>query len=114
MVRNALTQETLSDETSEAVATISLVYDHDVRDLTSKLTRFQHRALDMITSTLHVHLDAHRCLEVLVVRGPYGRVRDLADSLISVKGVKHGKFVTAAVESPHRHNGYKSPRVHSN
>lgn len=94
MARQALSEELLADDHSEAIATISLVYDHDVPNLTGKLTEHQHHALDLIKSTLHIHLDEHRCLEVLVVRGPFGRVRDLADNLISIKGVKYGKFVT--------------------
>jgi len=94
MARAALAEEVLADEAAEAIATVSLVYDHDVPNLTSRLTEVQHHALDLIASSLHVHLDAHRCLEVLVVRGPFGRVSELADNLISIKGVKHGKFVT--------------------
>jgi CopG family transcriptional regulator, nickel-responsive regulator len=94
MARQALSEEVLADDEAEAVATISLVYDHDVPNLTAKLTEHQHHALDLINSTLHIHLDEHRCLEVLVVRGPFGRVRALADNLISIKGVKYGKFVT--------------------
>lgn len=94
MVRNSLAEEALTDDRAEAVATVSLVYNHHVRDLTSKLTEHQHHALDLIASTLHIHLDEEHCLEVLVVRGPYKRVRNLAEQLISVKGVRHGKFVT--------------------
>jgi len=94
LARGALADEVLADEAAEAIATVSLVYDHDVPNLTSRLTEVQHQSLDLIASALHVHLDAHRCLEVLVVRGPLGRVRELADNLISIKGVKYGKFVT--------------------
>ncbi len=113
LARNALSEEVLTDESADAVATISLVYNHHVRDLTSKLTRFQHKALDMIVSTLHIHLDAHNCLEVLIVRGPYGRVRELAESLISVKGVKHGKFVTAMAETEtHKHKAHSHSHKH--
>ncbi len=113
MARNALAEDMLADDGAEAAATISLVYNHHVRDLTARLTDIQHHALDLIASTLHIHLDEHNCLEVLVARGPYGRVRELADQLISVKGVRHGKFVTTAGESkksnrisgrPHRHH----------
>jgi len=98
MARNALAEDTLADDRAEAVATISLVYNHHVRDLTARLTEIQHHALDLITSALHVHLDEGNCLEVLVVRGPFGRVRELAEQLISVKGVRNGKFVTTTGE----------------
>ena len=112
LARAALAEEVLADELAEAVATVSLVYDHDVPNLTSRLTEVQHHALDLIASTLHVHLDASRCLEVLVVRGPFGRVRELADNLISVKGVKYGKFVTTTnlprpTEKADRNHGHR-------
>jgi len=104
MVRNSLAEESLSDDRAEAVATISLVYNHHVRDLTAKLTEYQHHSLDLIVSTLHIHLDEDNCLEVLIVRGPYRRVRELAEHLISVKGVRHGKFVTATGQIDERKN----------
>jgi CopG family nickel-responsive transcriptional regulator len=67
-------------------------YDHHVRDLSDN-----HRAAACPprqgTSALHGHLDAHNCLEVLVVRGKARDVKKIADELIRVKGVKHGKLV---------------------
>ena len=99
LARSALAEDILADDKAEAVATISLVYNHHVPNLTSKLTDAQHHALDLITSVLHVHLDEKRCLEVLVVRGAYGQVRGLADKLISIKGVKYGEFVTTTGHS---------------
>jgi CopG family transcriptional regulator, nickel-responsive regulator len=103
MVRESLEEEVLLDEKAEAVGTISLVYNHHARNLNAKLTAAQHNALDLISSNLHIHLDEDRCLEVLVVRGAYHRVRELADNLISIKGVKHGKFVTTVDTSANRH-----------
>jgi CopG family nickel-responsive transcriptional regulator len=41
---------------------------------------------------MHVHLDHDHCLEVLVVRGKGSEIRKVADALVSVKGVKHGKL----------------------
>ena len=77
----------------ETVGTVTLVYDHHVRDLSEKLTEQQHENHDKVISTLHVHLDPHNCLEVLVVRGKARDVKKIADELIRVKGVKHGKLV---------------------
>jgi CopG family nickel-responsive transcriptional regulator len=79
-----------------------LVYNHHVRDLSDKLTEQQHTHHNEIISALHVHLDAHNCLEVLVVRGKAREVKKIADELIGVKGVKHGKLVmTTAGEELH-------------
>jgi CopG family nickel-responsive transcriptional regulator len=109
MARTAIAEEVLTDEAAEAVATVSLVYNHHVPNLTAKLTEVQHHALDLISSTLHIHLDEDRCLEVLVLRGPFGRVRELAENLISVKGVKYGKFMTTTGAAEARRGPSSTP-----
>ena len=80
------------DDNRETVGTITIVYDHHVRDLTEKLTDIQHRHHELVLSAMHVHLDHHHCLEVLIVRGRGREIRKVADTLIGTKGVKHGKF----------------------
>jgi CopG family nickel-responsive transcriptional regulator len=91
LVRDALVQdEWASDEW--VVGTISLVYDHDTHELAHVLMDLQHEYHRAIVCTTHVHLDAHNCLEVLVVRGLAGDVRGIADRLIGTRGVKHGQL----------------------
>lgn len=80
------------DENKETVGTITFVYDHHVRDLTGTLTDIQHDYQGQILSGMHVHLDHSHCLEVLVVKGKGTDIKKVADALISVKGVKHGKL----------------------
>ncbi len=80
------------DENKETVGTITLVYDHHVRDLTEKLTDIQHDYERLILSAMHVHLDHDHCLEVLAVRGKGREIKKVADRLIATKGVKHGKL----------------------
>lgn len=80
------------DQNKETVATITFVYDHHVRDLTRKLTAIQHDFQGRILAGLHVHLDHDHCLEVLVAKGKGADIRHIADALLSVKGVKHGKL----------------------
>ena len=93
LIRSALVESKWEAGNDETVGTVTLVYNHHVRDLSDKLTEQQHSHHDRIVSALHVHLDAHNCLEVLVVRGPAQEVKQIADELIGVKGVKHGKLV---------------------
>jgi CopG family transcriptional regulator, nickel-responsive regulator len=76
----------------ETVGTITIVYGHGVRELKEALTALQHRAQRLIKSALHVHLDEENCLEVLVVQGKSGEIKKIADRLIGMKGVKHGKL----------------------
>ena len=42
---------------------------------------------------MHVHLDHHNCLEVLVLKGLAETIKGLGQKLISTKGVKHGHLV---------------------
>jgi CopG family nickel-responsive transcriptional regulator len=99
LMRDALVEREWSQEDRETVGTVTLVYDHHTRDLSDKLTEHQHSHHQAIVSVLHVHLDAHNCLEVAVVRGSAAQVRKLADELIGTKGVKHGKLVTTTTGS---------------
>lgn len=94
LIRNTLVEDQWNRGDEETVGTLTLVYDHHTRDLADKLTEQQHHHHDAIVSALHVHLDAHHCLEVIVVKGKAREVRHLADELIGTKGVKHGKLVT--------------------
>jgi len=93
LIRAALVEERLGSGDQEAVGTVTLIYNHHVRDLSDKLTEHQHSHHEQIISALHVHLDAHNCLEVLVIRGAVRDIKQIADELIGVKGVKHGKLV---------------------
>lgn len=76
----------------EIVGTITLVYDHHIRDLSDRLTHIQHDHHDVILSAMHVHLDHDNCLEVVAVKGRASRVQAIADALIGTRGVKHGKL----------------------
>lgn len=94
LVRDALVDVEWEDAEGEIVGTVTMVFDHHASDLSERLDQLQHAHHDKIVSTLHVHLDAHNCLEVLVIRGTSGDVRAIADALLGTKGVKHGKLVT--------------------
>jgi len=94
LVRDALVDAQWETTDEECVGTVTMVFDHGVGDLSDKLDALQHAHHDKIISAMHVHLDAHACLEVLVVRGSSRQVGSIADTLLGTKGVKHGKLVT--------------------
>jgi CopG family nickel-responsive transcriptional regulator len=96
LIRAKLVERELRDPDAPGVGVITLVYDHHRRELPERLTEIQHRFFKEITSTSHIHLDRHNCLEVIIVRAPAGRIQSIADLLISTKGVKHGHLVTTA------------------
>jgi CopG family nickel-responsive transcriptional regulator len=104
-----------------AVAALTLVYDHHVRELTEKLTELQHQLGDSVRSTLHVHLDARRCLEVVVLRGRSDELKRVADRILATRGVTHGGIEIVAEEDAaddgahaHSHShGHSHPHTHS-
>ena len=91
LIRGSLVQEE-EDAGGEVAGTITLVYSHDTRELTDTLTEIQHEHHSLVLSTMHIHLDGHNCLEVLVVKGRSSDVKKVAHRLIGTRGVKHGKL----------------------
>ena len=102
MVRGQLIEHRAQSGSNEIAGNITLVYDHHRRNIQAQLTRIQHDHGPVVISTLHVHLDHHNCMEVLAVRGLAKTVRGLADRLIAVKGIKHGRLTvtTTGTEFP--------------
>jgi CopG family nickel-responsive transcriptional regulator len=96
LIRDELVEQAWESPERSVVGTVTIVYDHHVRMLNEKLTDLQHEHFHHILSTLHVHLDHDHCLEVLVVRGRAREVKKIADILISMKGVKHGRLAITA------------------
>ena len=92
LIRAQLVEHRQKTGSGEIAGTITLVYDHHKPHLQAGLTDIQHDHHNVILSTVHVHLDHHNCLEVLIVRGQASHIRRIADELISAKGVKHGKL----------------------
>jgi CopG family nickel-responsive transcriptional regulator len=98
LARAELLKESADKPNSNVVGTVTIVYDHHVRMLSEKLTELQHQQYKCVVSSMHVHLDHDRCLEVIVLRGKSKDVRHTANSLISTKGVKHGHLTMAVAE----------------
>jgi CopG family nickel-responsive transcriptional regulator len=92
LIRDSLVMDEWESSSAETVGTITIVYSHDKRELTDTLTDLQHRYYNAIVSSMHIHLDGHNCLEVIVVRGKAKDIEAIADRLIGTKGVKHGKL----------------------
>ena len=94
LIRERLVSEEWKDEKTETVGILALVYSHDSRELTEILTSIQHKYLDTIVSSTHIHLDHHNCLEVIVLTGQSKLIKEISDKLLATKNVKHGKLIT--------------------
>jgi len=92
LIRERLVENEWQEGNQDTVGAITLVYSHEQRELHDKLTELQHQKYHFIVSNLHVHLDEHNCLEVLVVKGKSKGIKKIADLLIGTRGVKHGQL----------------------
>jgi CopG family nickel-responsive transcriptional regulator len=81
------------EENRMVVGTLTMVYDHHQPNLSEQLIEAQHHAENKVLAATHVHLDHHNCLEVIIMRGRSSEVSHLADRILSLRGVKHGKLV---------------------
>ncbi len=92
LIRDHLVSEEI-DKNKVVVGTLTIIYDHHRPNLTERLVEAQHRAGGSVLAATHVHLDHHNCLEVIIMKGRGGDLKDLANGILSLRGVKHGKLV---------------------
>jgi CopG family nickel-responsive transcriptional regulator len=109
ILRRTLTVEAFEGDDKPVTASLTLVYDHHRPHLVEKLLALQHDHSRDVVSSMHVHLDHDRCLEVLVLRGTGAALRKLAESLRGLKGVHVGALTLAETEESPVH----SARSHS-
>lgn len=99
LVRDALLEQQSRLAGTMVMGTLTIVYDHHSSDLQNKLHQIQHDYFDNIVSTMHVHVDSHICLEVIVLRGEALLVQSVANMILGTKGVNNGKLILATVNS---------------
>lgn len=102
LIRDRLVGTAVVDSRAQVVGTVTLIYDHHARLLPEKLADLQHEHHEVVISTLHAHLDHDTCLEVVILRGKSRDVQQLADKLISTKGVRHGRLVISSPDTVSR------------
>ena len=82
------------EENKMAAGTLTIIYDHDIMGLEESLTDIQHLHRNIIISTMHIHLDERNCLLVIAVKGTVKTIKNLAEELMSKRGIKQLKLVT--------------------
>ncbi len=95
LIRDTLTRRAWESQTQTAAGTLTLVYDHHRPQLRDQLVHVQHDHTDLIVSSMHAHLTHDLCLEVIVLRGPAGQLREIAAQLRGLKGIHKGELVMA-------------------
>lgn len=95
-IRNLIEQYAVEQKwhcDNQVAGAIVIVYDHHKRNIDNDINEVQHEHHDLILSTQHVHLDHETCLETIAVKGKASELTSLADKIITLKGVHHGKLI---------------------
>lgn len=86
LIREKLSLEK-GEKTGRVMGTITIIYNHHIRNLSEELTDIQHHHQKHILFSSHVHITHEDCLEVIVVRGEERTLRDLANRIGGQRGV---------------------------
>ncbi len=95
LIRDALVEEDWKSGKGEAMAAVVIVYDHHSRDINNRLNGIQHENPGAVVSSLHIHMDEHRCMEIIVLRGERELLSQLAYRIVGTRGVIHGRMLTS-------------------
>ncbi|KXA98620.1 nickel-responsive regulator [candidate division MSBL1 archaeon SCGC-AAA259J03] len=97
LIRDFLAEEKMKNPEAEVVGALTIIYDHEKRGISEKLTDLQHEELPHVISSMHVHLDEHNCMETIALKGKAKEVQETANKIISAKRVKHGELAKTAI-----------------
>jgi CopG family nickel-responsive transcriptional regulator len=77
---------------------VTLVYDPHRRDILNLLADIQETYHQEILSSQRVILEKSKHMEIFAVKGVASRLTELADQLISIKGIQHGKLTMSRAD----------------
>lgn len=98
-IRDLIRESLVVDDSAHnriVVGTLTMIYDHHRPKLADQLIELQHHAHEKVLAATHVHLDHQNCLEVVIMKGRSAEIKQLAESMLSTRGVKHGKLVVTS------------------
>jgi CopG family nickel-responsive transcriptional regulator len=92
LIRKEIIESGIKENKSEVIGTLTIIYDHEIGNVTDKLLHLQHHHHNEIMFTTHIHVDDRICLEIVVIRGQSNRVKKFAEHVKALKGIKHGQL----------------------
>ncbi len=93
LIRETLIQHKIETEAeTHALGSLTLIYDHHASNLLQEMAQLQHNFHQLILSVMHLHVSHDDCMEVIALHGKVAEIVQLANGLLSLKGVKNGKL----------------------
>ncbi|AGB40316.1 putative transcriptional regulator with CopG/Arc/MetJ DNA-binding domain and metal-binding domain [Halobacteroides halobius DSM 5150] len=97
LIRDKIIKEEAQKRGQEIIGSLTLVYNHQQRQLPEKLVKIEDNYNCLFKSNLHLYLDCKHCLEVIVMQGPTDKIQKVAQKLGGLRGVKHHKLTITTV-----------------
>lgn len=93
LIRETLIQHKIETEAeTQALGSLTLIYDHHAANLLQEMAQIQHNFHQLILSVMHLHVSHNDCMEVIALQGRVAEIVQLANGLLSLKGIKNGKL----------------------
>ena len=104
LVRDSLAENEWKNDDEWMVGTIVMVYDHTMSSVGDKLTDLQHDHQSLVNTSVHIHLDHDKCMEILICEGRLRDLKAFANEVTSIKGVLRGRLTMAAPSTGNLHH----------
>ena len=88
LMRSYVAGERWKTGNKEIFATVTIVYDHHMPELTGKLTAAQHDCGGIIICSTHVHITHTTCLECVITKGLSSEIQKFIAALKNIRGIK--------------------------
>ncbi len=92
LIRKEILESEIKEEEGEVIGTLTIIYNHEIGNITNALLHLQHHHHNEITFTTHIHVDEQTCLEIVVIRGLLSQVKNFSEHIKAIKGVKYGQL----------------------
>lgn len=115
LLRRELAQNAFERQNADCVAVVSYAFDHHARNLSSKMVEHQHEHQSIVISSMHVHISQNKCVETVVMRGPYDKVHRLAQDTIAETGIEEGavNYIAVRQDDEKEHHAHVHENEHS-
>jgi len=97
LIRERIVKDSWKEDNSEVIGVLTMIYTHHQNDLVDRILTIQHDAKIKIMCNTHVHIDHDNCLETIMIQGSVSEIKDFAQKIGGLKGVKFSKLVEAAI-----------------
>ena len=97
LIRERIVKDSWKEDDTEVIGVLTLIYTHHQNDLVDRILTIQHDAKIKIMCNTHVHVDHDNCLETIMIEGLVSEIKDFAQKIGGLKGVKFSKLVEAAI-----------------